>query len=73
MLTLLSSDQQPNPMKTDVPTLKRSSDHSRVKLHHCKASLEPMCLPGQVGVPDNSNTLDDSQPKEQEWHREEDG
>lgn len=29
-----------------------------------------MCLPGQVGVPDNSNTLDNSQPKEQEWQRE---
>lgn len=73
MLTLLSSGQQPNPMKTGVPTLKRPSDRSRVKVHHCKASLEPMCLPGQVGVPDNSNTLDDSQPREQERHREEDG
>lgn len=29
-----------------------------------------MCLPGQVGIPDNSNTLDNSQPKEQEWQRE---
>lgn len=28
-----------------------------------------MCLPGRVGVPDNSNTLDHSQPKEQgQWH-----
>ena len=30
-----------------------------------------MCLPGQVGVPDNSNTLDDGQPTEQGWHHEE--
>lgn len=36
-----------------------------------EAGLELMCLPGQVGVPDNSNTLDNSQPKEQEWHHEE--
>lgn len=30
-----------------------------------------MCLPGQVGVPDYSNALDNSQPKGQECHCEE--
>lgn len=68
MLVLLSSDRQPNPVETGVPTLGScltvpgpSCITARWK-RWSETGLEPMCLPGQVGVPDNSNTLDNGQP-----------
>lgn len=39
VLTPLNSDQPPNPVKTNVPTLKRWSDPSRVKVHHYKMEV----------------------------------
>lgn len=55
-----------------MPTLRRLSGGSRVKRRHHKrrqwseAGLELVSLPGQVGIPDNSNTLDHGQSTEQE-------
>lgn len=39
VLTPLSSDQPPNPGKINVPTLRRWSNPSRVKVHHYKAEV----------------------------------
>lgn len=59
-----------------MPTLRRLSGGSRVKRHPRKcrqwseAGLEPVSLPGQVGIPENSHTLDNGQSTEQEGRRE---
>lgn len=68
MLSPLSSEWPRNPRKSDVPTSGRPCDRAGVKLQHRprrhrgEAGLEPVGLPRQVGVPDDRDTLDNSQP-----------
>lgn len=71
MRSPLSSEWPQNPRKSDVPMSRRPSDRSGVELQHRprrhrgEAGLEPVCLPGQVGVPEDCDTLDNGQPTEQ--------
>lgn len=54
-----------------MPSSRRLSERAGVKPQHClhrhrgEASLEPVGLPRQVGVPDDRDTLDNGQPAAQ--------
>ena len=68
MLSLLSSEWQRDPRKAARPlggdhlaALGVMLQHGR-RRHRTEVGLELVCLPGQAGVPEDSDTLDDGQP-----------